>query len=123
MTPAPLGLSSGSDVEQAGLGYHRQELLSPHNQYLLVLAEQGALGALAFTSMLLVLTAAAVAATRRAPPGWRGLGYGAVGLIVLQGVDFVYGDLGGLSSLTTSVVLGLTAWWGMEQPARPSLRP
>jgi O-antigen ligase len=111
---APLGLSSGSDIDQVGLGYQRQELLSPHNQYLLILAEQGALGAVAFVTMIVLLTASVLIAARRAPPELRGIAYVAVGLVVWQGVQFLYGDLGGATSLMTSMSLGLAARWGME---------
>ena len=122
---AAFGLSSGSDIDQVGLGYQRQELLSPHNQYLLILSEQGALGAGAFLALITVLTwtAMATATARRTPPQLRGIGFAAVGLVVWQAVQFVYGDLGGASSLTASVALGLTAWWGLELPRRAGLDP
>jgi hypothetical protein len=111
---APLGLSSGSDIDQVGLGYQRQELLSPHNQYLLILAEQGALGAVAFVAMIVLLTASVLIAASCAPPELRGIVYVASGLVVWQGVQFLYGDLGGATSLMTSVSLGLAARWGVE---------
>ncbi|MEV6120028.1 O-antigen ligase family protein [Streptomyces sp. NPDC052077] len=43
-THASLALSSGGETDGAGTGYVRQPLLSPHNMYLLVLAEQGLIG-------------------------------------------------------------------------------
>lgn len=44
---ASLSLSSGSDTGGAGAAFRRQPLLSPHNMYLLVLAEQGLIGVVA----------------------------------------------------------------------------
>jgi hypothetical protein len=52
---ASLALSSGSDTEGAGTAFHKQPLLSPHNMYLLVLSEQGLLGATALVGGWLAL--------------------------------------------------------------------
>ncbi|EST37217.1 hypothetical protein N566_14215, partial [Streptomycetaceae bacterium MP113-05] len=41
---ASLALSSGSDTAGAGVAFHREPLLSPHNMYLLILSEQGLVG-------------------------------------------------------------------------------
>ncbi|MBN9737917.1 MULTISPECIES: lipid II flippase MurJ [unclassified Pseudonocardia] len=108
---APIGLSSGSDIEGAGSGFARQALLSPHNQYLLVLSEQGILGAGAFAALVLVLTVGAVVVLRRCPAPVRGIGAATAGLMLWQAVQFTYGDLGGPSSLLTSTVIGLAGWW------------
>lgn len=115
---APLSLSSGSTVGQSGgsgAGLGQQELLSPHNQYLLVASEQGALGFLPFAALLFAATGTAARATWRAAPRDRGLGAAIVGLSVWQLFQFVYGDLGGATSLVTSVIIGLGAWYGLEQ--------
>ena len=37
----------------------------------------------------------------------------AVGLVVWQAVDFLYADIGGPSTVLTSVVLGAVAWWAL----------
>lgn len=117
---APLSLNSGSDIGGAGISFQRQELLSPHNQYLLVLSEQGAVGILPFLALLLVTAGAAAVVAWRAPPELRGLGAGLTGLAVWQLAQFVYGDLGGATSLVASVIIGMAAWFGLEQhePAR-----
>jgi O-antigen ligase len=119
-TYAPLDLSSGSTVGQSGgsgAGLGQQELLSPHNQYLLVLSEQGVLGFLPFAALLLVSTATAARVAWRGPPAGRGLGAAIVGLSMWQLFQFFYGDLGGATSLVTSVVIGLAVWYGLERTA------
>jgi hypothetical protein len=117
---APLSLNSSSDVGQGGSEIHHEELLSPHNQYLLVLAEQGAVGTVALLALLIGTTGAAARSVLRAPSAQRGLGLGLTGLAVWQLVQFAYGDLGGASSLVTSLNIGLAAWWGLEQRPRPA---
>jgi len=118
---APAALSAGSTVGQDGPGggISQQELLSPHNQYLLVLAEQGAVGFLPFAALLLVSTATAWRATVRGPRYARGTGAAVVGLSVWQLVNFIYGDLGGATSLSAAVIVGLALWYGLEQPPDP----
>jgi murein biosynthesis integral membrane protein MurJ len=119
---APLSLSSGSDIEQAGIGFQRQELLSPHNQYLLVLSEQGILGLLGFGCLMGVLGVGALLALRRLSPAMRAPGFAVAGLAVWQAVQFFYSDLGGASSLLTSVALGLAGWSVFLAPRRPPVR-
>jgi O-antigen ligase len=123
---ASLALSSGSDIAGAGLGYRKQPLLSPHNMYLLVLSEQGLIGALALTGSwlaLLVCGLRGLARARRAggrdPSGSGGLECGLVacGLIVWLLADFAYADIGGPSTVLTGVVLGLVARWALADPA------
>ncbi|MCZ9336455.1 O-antigen ligase family protein, partial [Streptomyces sp. TRM76130] len=109
-THASLALSSGSETGGAGAGYVRQPLLSPHNMYLLVLAEQGLPGLLALTGSwlaLLVLGLRRLRAARRA--GGPGLDCGLVGcgLLVWQLTDFAYADIGGPSTVLTAVCVGL----------------
>ncbi|MCD0483213.1 O-antigen ligase family protein [Streptacidiphilus sp. ASG 303] len=112
---APLRLSSGSDTEDAASGFRREPLLSPHNMYLLVLSEQGLLGLLAHAALCLVLL---VRCLRRTGGGVRGAaGPAATGLLVWQLVDFLYADIGGTTTVLTSVVLGLAARWAL--PAAP----
>ncbi|MFS8197234.1 O-antigen ligase family protein [Streptomyces sp. CWNU-52B] len=112
---ASLALSSGSDTDGAGAGFHRQPLLSPHNMYLLVLSEQGLLGLLALAGSWLALLARGLrrlVRVRRAPGGLD-CALVACGLLVWQLVDFVYADIGGPSTVLTALVLGLAAWWAL----------
>ncbi|MEV1295990.1 lipid II flippase MurJ [Pseudonocardia sp. NPDC049635] len=116
---APLGLSSASDTDQPGVGFVRQELLSPHNQYLLVLSEQGLLGATALVGLLI---APVIATTRRLvrarEPAEIATGLAVLGLCAWQVVQFLYADTGGSTSVVGAVVLGLGAAYGFA--ARPA---
>jgi O-antigen ligase len=114
-TYAPMSLSAGSDVDDPQAGFRRQPLLSAHNQYLMVLAEQGTVGILAFGSLLGTLTAGAF---RRRPltgagkPGTdtRFLDLVAPGVMVWTLIDFSYGDIGaGPTGVLLAVLLGLAA--------------
>jgi len=112
---ASLALSSGSDTDGAGAGFHRQPLLSPHNMYLLVLSEQGLLGLLALTGSWLALLVRELRRLLRArrSPGGADCAPVACGLLLWQLVDFVYADIGGPSTVLTALVLGLAAWWAL----------
>jgi O-antigen ligase len=112
---ATLALSSGSDVEGAGAEYHRQALLSPHNMYLLVLSEQGLIGLLTLAGgwlALLVCGVRRLLRVRRRGPGLD-CGLVACGLLVWVLTDFLYGDIGGPSTMVTAMALGLAAWWAL----------
>ncbi|MEO3976059.1 O-antigen ligase family protein [Streptomyces sp. CAU 1734] len=109
-----IGLSSGGDTAGAGRAYRKQPLLSPHNMYLLILSEQGLIGATAFAASWAVILAGAVRRLLRARDGRRtavDCGLAAVALMLWQTVDFLYADIGGPSTVLTGVVLGLAAWW------------
>lgn len=95
-------LSSGSDAADATIGFQREPLLSPHNMYFLVLSEQGLIGIVAYAALFLGLL---VGCLRRA----RGSGLAALALLVWVLVDFLYADIGGTTTVLTSVVLGLAA--------------
>ncbi|WP_055693290.1 O-antigen ligase family protein [Streptomyces prasinopilosus] len=142
---ATLALSSGSDVEGAGTEYRRQELLSPHSMYLLVLSEQGLIGLVALGGgwlALLVVGGRRLLRLRgrghlrghaRACGGGHGCGDAGVcgdgpepgrepapdcglvacGLLLWLLTDFVYGDIGGPSTLLVALSLGLAAWWAL----------
>jgi O-antigen ligase len=114
-THASLALSSGSDTEGAGAAFRRQPLLSPHNMYLLVLAEQGLVGLLALAGGWLALLVCALTGLWRAHRTGTGLDCALIscGLLVWQLTDFVYADIGGPSTVLTAVVLGLAAWWSL----------
>nr|WP_307544768.1 O-antigen ligase family protein [Streptomyces sp. V3I8] len=112
---ASLALSSGSDTDGAGAGFHRQPLLSPHNMYLLVLSEQGLLGLLALAGGWLALLVRGLRRLVRARRSRSGLdcALAACGVLLWQLVDFVYADIGGPSTVLTALVLGLAAWWAL----------
>ncbi|MFD9932744.1 O-antigen ligase family protein [Streptomyces massasporeus] len=120
---ASLALSAGSDTEGAGAAFRKQPLLSPHNMYLLILAEQGLLGLLALVGSWLALLLCAVRAlwrTRRARAPGLDCGLVACGLLVWQLTDFAYADIGGPSTVLTAMCFGLTAWWGLAATAGPA---
>ncbi|MFD5157672.1 O-antigen ligase family protein [Streptomyces hawaiiensis] len=120
---ASLALSAGSDTEGAGAAFRKQPLLSPHNMYLLVLAEQGLIGLLALAGGWLALLLCAVRAlwrTRRARAPGLDCGLVACGLLVWQLTDFAYADIGGQSTVLTAMCFGLVAWWGLAGTADPA---
>ncbi|MFJ7180060.1 O-antigen ligase family protein [Streptomyces massasporeus] len=120
---ASLALSAGSDTEGAGAAFRKQPLLSPHNMYLLILAEQGLLGLLALAGSWLGLLLCAVRAlwrTRRAGAPGLDCGLVACGLLVWLLTDFAYADIGGPSTVLTAMCFGLTAWWGLAATAGPA---
>ncbi|MEW1911986.1 O-antigen ligase family protein [Kitasatospora sp. NPDC085895] len=112
---APLRLSSGSDAEDATIGFQREPLLSPHNMYFLVLSEQGLLGITAYAALFLALLTGCL---RRAGGG----ALAALALLVWILVDFLYADIGGTTTVLTSVVLGLAARAAFPGPADPEAR-
>ncbi|MFI7295619.1 O-antigen ligase family protein [Streptomyces sp. NPDC050121] len=114
-THASLALSSGSDTGGAGSAFVRQPLLSPHNMYLLVLAEQGLIGLLALAGGWLALLACGLRGwfrVRRRGPGLD-CALVACGLLLWQLIDFMYADIGGPSTVLTAVVFGVAAWWAL----------
>lgn len=120
-TYAPMSLSAGSDVDDRTAGFRREPLLSAHNQYLMVLSEQGVVGAVSFGGLLLALGATAV---RRRPAETtqdRFLALAAPGLLVWTLVDFGYGDIGaGPTGVVLAVCLGLVARRGLIVPREAS---
>jgi O-antigen ligase len=117
---APLSLSSGSDVADSSLSFRREPLLSPHNMYLLVLSEQGLLGLLAFTALLLGLMirlTGGVARLSRRSAGQLAWSVAALGVLTWTTVNFAFGDIGGPTTVLLSLMLGLVAW--AVQPAAP----
>ncbi|MEX1659946.1 O-antigen ligase family protein [Streptomyces pseudovenezuelae] len=112
---ASLALSAGSDTEGAGAAFRRQPLLSPHNMYLLVLAEQGLIGLLALAGSWLALLVCGLRGLVRARGSGRGLDCALVGcgLLVWQLTDFAYADIGGPSTVLTAVCFGVVAWWAL----------
>ncbi|MFI7242106.1 O-antigen ligase family protein [Streptomyces qinglanensis] len=121
-THAALELSSGSDAAGAGVPFQREPLLSPHNMYLLVLSEQGLVGTVALLGawgalLVCALRRLADARSRGAACGVRDCGAAATALLVWQAVDFLYGDIGGPSTVLTALVLGLGTWWALSPAA------
>ncbi|MEU0943947.1 O-antigen ligase family protein [Streptomyces canus] len=114
-THASLALSAGSDTEGAGADFRKQPLLSPHNMYLLVLAEQGLLGLLALAGCWLGLLVCGLRGLSRAQRDGPGLDCALVacGLLIWQLTDFLYADIGGPSTVLTAVCFGLVAWWAL----------
>ncbi|MFJ8191530.1 O-antigen ligase family protein [Streptomyces sp. NPDC096094] len=114
---ASLALSSGSETDGAGAGYRRQPLLSPHNMYLLILAEQGLIGLLALAGSWLALLVLGLRGLRTVRRSGAGSGTDcalvACGLLVWQLTDFAYADIGGPSTVLTAVCFGLAAWWAL----------
>ncbi|MEU1482922.1 O-antigen ligase family protein [Streptomyces sp. NPDC005752] len=120
---ASIGLSAGSDTAGAGQEFRRQPLLSPHNMYLLVLAEQGLIGFIALVgswAALLVGGVRRLVLARARGSAAVDCGLAAVGLMTWQTVDFLYADIGGPSTVLTGIVLGLAAWWALAGPERTS---
>ncbi|MFJ4537635.1 O-antigen ligase family protein [Streptomyces tibetensis] len=117
---ATLALSSGSETEGAGAAYQRQPLLSPHNMYLLVLSEQGLIGLLALAGSWLALLVCGVRRLVRVRDRGPGADCGLVacGLLVWLLTDFMYGDIGGPSTVLIAVAMGLGAWWALTGDAR-----
>ncbi|MFF2039723.1 O-antigen ligase family protein [Kitasatospora sp. NPDC058170] len=111
---APLRLSSGSDAADATIGFQREPLLSPHNMYFLVLSEQGLIGIVAYAALFFGLF---LGCLRHAPAGQ---GLAALALLTWVLVDFLYADIGGTTTVLTSVVLGLAA--RTARPARGHAR-
>ncbi|MFI6070380.1 O-antigen ligase family protein [Actinoplanes sp. NPDC051343] len=107
---ASVELSAGSDVGDKATGISREPLLSAHNQYLMVLSEQGTVGILAFGGLLAALTVGALRRrdVRLPSPGQRFLDLAGPAVMVWTLVDFAYGDIGaGPTSVLLAVVLGL----------------
>jgi O-antigen ligase len=125
---APLHLSSGSDVEDPASGYHRQELLSPHNLYWLVLSEQGLIGAVGLGGFLLALAMLTWRRTRRQAgqlgppdgrlPDGRLISAVAVGMLNWALINSLFGDIGGQGTVLMSVSIGLALWWALQPPRR-----
>ncbi|MEU3886141.1 O-antigen ligase family protein [Streptomyces sp. NPDC029041] len=117
---ATLALSSGSETGGAGAMYQRQPLLSPHNMYLLVLSEQGLIGLLALAGSWLALLVCGVrrlVRVRERGPG-TDCGLVACGLLIWLLTDFMYGDIGGPSTVLIAVAMGLGAWWALTGDTR-----
>ncbi|MEU5598220.1 O-antigen ligase family protein [Streptomyces sp. NPDC020298] len=120
---ATLALSSGAEIAGAGVTYRRQALLSPHNMYLLVLSEQGLIGLLTLAGGWLALLVRGLRRRHRdrGPGGDSALV--ACGLLIWLLTDFMYGDIGGPSTVLTGMCLGLAAWWALTGQKQADVLP
>ena len=93
--------------------------------YMLVLSEQGLIGLLALAGSWLALLVCALRRLLRARSRGPGLDCAlvAVGLLLWLLTDFVYGDIGGPSTVLTGMALGLTAWWALSRDDRADAAP
>jgi O-antigen ligase len=105
-TYAGLGLSSGGDATSDGT-YQRVQLLSPHDEYLLILSEQGPLGLACFLALVAATVAAPLRLRRERSPTARFVGLAAAGIAVQFAVTNLYGDIAGPSALLSASYLGL----------------
>ncbi|GLZ06040.1 membrane protein [Actinomadura sp. NBRC 104412] len=103
-TYAPIELSSAGEVADDS-GYRRQPLLSPHNQYMLFLSEQGVLGLAGLLTLFGTLLYGVCAHRSPRDPLW----LASAGLLTALLIDFLYSDLGGAGSVLVSIVIGLIA--------------
>ncbi|MDH6578474.1 O-antigen ligase family protein [Kitasatospora sp. MAP5-34] len=117
---APLRLSSGSDAADSTIGFEREPLLSPHNMYFLVLSEQGLIGAVAYLALFLTLLIGCLRSSGLDSP--RASSLAALALLTWVLVDFLYGDIGGTTTVLTSVVLGLAARSALPGPNSQGVR-
>jgi O-antigen ligase len=112
---APMGLSAGSDVDDPRSGFRREPLLSAHNQYLMVTAEQGTVGALAFGGLIGTLSVTSVRRRRsetaqEVTEEQRFLDLVAPAVMTWTLIDFLYGDIGaGPTGVLLAILLGLVA--------------
>jgi O-antigen ligase len=102
--------SGRSDVADARGGFRQVALLTPHNQYLLVLSEQGLAGFFAYAALFVSLGWAAFRRVRRdlrdgADTVMPVFGLTVLGLVVFYLVTAIYGDAGGAVALIDSVLL------------------
>jgi O-antigen ligase len=123
---APMSLSAGSDVDDPQAGFRREPLLSAHNQYLMVLSEQGTVGILAFGGLLATLGFGALRRRRRsasrdiarAPVDERFFDFVAPAIMTWTLIDFGYGDIGaGPTGVLLAILLGLVARRSVIVPA------
>lgn len=107
-----LGFSGLSDIAD-GAGFRRVELLTPHNRYLLTLAEQGMLGLVAL--LLLyggALAAAARRLARRTDHGTvRAFGVAMVAATTVDLISWLSDDAAGSLAVLSAVVLGGLLWF------------
>lgn len=116
-----LGFSGLSDIEDSG-GFRRVELLTPHNRYLLTLAEQGVLG---LAALLLLYGGALAGAVRRLarrddPEPVRTFGVAMTGTTTVDLLSWLSDDAAGSLAVLSAIVLGGLLWFAagltVEEP-------
>jgi O-antigen ligase len=103
-TYAPIELSAAGEVADLD-GYRRQALLSPHNQYMLFLAEQGLVGLAGLLALFGTLLYGLCARWSPRDPLWLASAGFLAGLLI----NFLYADLSGPSSVLVAILIGLAA--------------
>jgi O-antigen ligase len=107
-----LGFSGLSDIADEQ-GFRRVELLTPHNRFLLTLAEQGMVG---FAALVLLYGAALVAAMRRlarhGEPGVvRAFGVAMVAAVTVDLISWLSDDGAGSLAVVSAIALGGLLWF------------
>ncbi|TDC67831.1 O-antigen ligase domain-containing protein [Actinomadura sp. GC306] len=118
-TYAGIELSSGSETADPVHGYIRQPLLSPHNEYLLFLSEQGVVGLAGLAAFVGVLLAGLWSRRRVRDPFW----LVSVSLLAFLLVNFLYADLGGSTCALFAIVLGIVACRALGEHGPAEARP
>jgi O-antigen ligase len=95
-------------------GISPTEIESPHNMYMLVLAEQGFLGIMAFLAYLLSLGAASLGRLGSLEGGSteKVFGLAALGYLAAYVTSSLYGDFGGSTMVLDAVLFGALLWVG-----------
>jgi O-antigen ligase len=119
----PLSFSGGSDIEDPSGGYRRVELLTPHNLYLLILAEQGLVGIFTYGVLFLSLAMAGFKrlSKTKEPSVQRAFGLDAMGFLASQIVAWLYGDMGGPGMPLVGILLGALLWWASGKESQEKI--
>jgi len=99
------------------------EILTPHNIYMLVLAEQGFLGILAFLALFLSLGIAGLYGLQNLQKSSveRAFGLLALGSLACYLTSGLYGDIGGRTMVLNAVLFGCLIWLASgAKPEEPS---
>jgi len=93
-------------------GISPTEILSPHNMYMLVLAEQGFLGIMTFLAFLASLGAVGLGRLRTLDKSsTEGIfGLVAIGFLATYVISSLYGDFGGSTMVLDAVLFGALIW-------------
>jgi hypothetical protein len=110
-------------VAGAGSSFQVVQLLTPHSLYMLLLAELGIFGILAFVGLVIALLGACGRAIRAGPRDPRMMSFAmfCFGVMVVYAITSIYGDLGGPSTLLEQVLVGCAVWTAAHSPGRRSL--
>jgi O-antigen ligase len=116
---AGLAFSDKSAVGGAGSKYQVVQLLTPHSLYLLLLAELGIFGFIAFLGLVLALLGGSAHAVRAGPRDRLVMSFAmfTFAAMVVYAMTNIYGDLGGPSTLLEQVLVGCAVWTAAHSPA------